>query len=502
MLFLAAAAALSCATACSDKNDEETGPTTDPEKLSFTLEATNATQETVRITVIPSQSTPTYLYLIAEKERFDAFASGDALIESDLQQLGVMAEAAGKSREEYLSEILVKGPVRSRTVEGLKPGTDYVLYAYGLTAAGVATSEVAQAPFATQPVALVDCTFDVTEAVTRTSIRIDVTPSDREQPYYYQLLDRERFARLGGEESPEAAAAALLKEQIDYWLQLGAATVAEAVGSIVLTGSHGYEFTGLESGQEYHLIVFGVDAQGHVCTRTLHRALSTEAFAPSDNRIALQVDRVTWDSAEVGVTVTNDDPYLVVVKAASELAGKSDDEIIRAIVASYGEAIRSRTRRGAYTLVCDKSLTPDTDYEALAFGYDGGATTALVRTPFKTEKENEAIDITFTFTLAGDEQVTVTPSDPSLLYHWDSIPEESYQIYGGTPAGVCDFVMELMSAYGMSSPAQYLEVTGTRGEVTDDHWIFEGDGDYRFFAIWMNADGTFAEPVVSDIFHF
>lgn len=62
--------------------------------------------------------------------------------------------------------------------------------------------------------------------------------------------------------------------------------------------------------------------------------------------------------------------------------------------------------------------------------------------------------------------------------------------------------MELMGAYGMSSPAQYLEVTGTRGEVTDDHWIFEGDGDYRFFAIWMNADGTFAEPVVSDIFHF
>lgn len=502
MLFLAAAAALSCATACSDKNEDSTDPATDPAELTFTLEASNATQETVQITVLPSQSAPTYLYLIAEKERFDAFASGDALIESDLQQLGSMAEAAGKSREEYLAEVLVKGPVRSRTVEGLKPGTDYVFYAYGLTAAGAATSEVESLPFSTQPVALADCTFEVSESVTRTSIRIDVVPSDKEQPYYYQLLDEERFARLGGGESPETAAAALLKEQIDYWLALGAASVAEAVGSITLSGDHGYNFTGLGSGREYHLIVFGVDAQGHVCTRTLHRALSTEAFAPSDNRIALQVDKVTWDSAEVGVTVTNDDPYLVLVKTAAELADKSDDEIIRAIAASYGETIQTRTRRGAYTLVCDKNLMPGTDYEALAFGYDGGATTALVRTPFTTEKENEAGDITFTFTLAGDEQVTVTPSDPSLLYHWESIPEDSYQTYGGTPAGICDFVMDMMGLYEITTPAEYLEIMGTRGEVTEDHWIFEGDGDYRFFAIWMNANGTFAEPAVSDIFHF
>ncbi len=502
MLFLAAAAALSCATACGDENEDSTGPATDPEELSFTLEATNATQETVRITVLPSQSTPTYLYLIAEKERFDTFASGDALIESDLQQLGIMAEAAGKTREEYLGEVLVKGPVRSRTVEGLKPGTDYVLYAYGLTAAGVATSEVADAPFSTLPIALADCTFDVTESVTRTSIRIDVAPSDKEQPYYYQLLDEERFARLGGGDSPETAAAALLKEQIDYWLALGAASVAEAVGSITLTGDHGYDFTGLESGRVYHLIVFGVDAQGHVCTRTLHRTLTTEAFAPSDNRIALQAGKVTWDSAEIEVTVTNDDPYIVVVKAAVELADKSDDEIIQEIVASYGETIQSRTRRGAYTQVCDKNLTPGTGYEALAFGYDGGATTALVRAPFTTEKENEASDITFTFTLVGSEQVTVTPSDPSLLSHWESIPEDSYQAFGGTPAGICDFVRAMMDAYEISTPAEYLEMMGTRGEVTEDHWIFEGDGDYRFFAIWMNAEGTFAEPAVTDIFHF
>lgn len=501
MLAFAAVLAMCCFGACSENNEGETpSPIIDPVEQGFGLEVTNEDYESVDIRVTPTLDDEPYIYLVISARDYDALGSDEALVANDLRQIDAIAEERGLTREELLGTMLVQG-VKSHSVAGLQVGTAYYLYAYGLTTSGEATTAVWKQAFSTRAVDPVDCSFDVTSTSTRTAVRVDVKPSDKTQAYYYQLLDEERYRELGG--TPELASAALLKQQIDAWLALGAGSVASAVESITLKGDHGADFTGLEAGREYHLVAFGVNTLGYVCTEVFYRSVPTEAFAMSDNRIALAVDQVTWDSVEVAVSVSNDDPYLVVVKAASELSGKSDDEIMREIAGSYGESVESRTHRGAWTLVCDKTLTPDTDYVALAFGYYGGATTALVREAFTTKPEGQTGGVTFTFTLKGDDQVTVTPSDPSVLYLWASIAEDTYQqYYGGTPAGLRNFVQDMMDAYGYGSPTEYLQAEGVRGTITDDHWIWAGEGQYRFYAVCANADGTFAEPVVSEIFTF
>lgn len=504
VLSFAAVLTVCCFSACSDDNGGEIPPPTiDPVEQGFDLEVTNEDYESVEISVTPTLLDVPYIYLVIPAREYEALGSDEALVANDLRQIDAIAEQRQLTREELLGTMLVQGR-KSHPVTGLQVGTAYYLYAYGMTTSGEATTAVWKKSFSTRAVDPVDCSFDVTSSSTRTAVRVDVKPSDQSQAYYYQLLDDDRYRELGG--TPETASAALLKQQIDAWLALGAGSVASAVESITLKGDHGADFTGLEAGREYHLVVFGVNTLGYVCTEVFYRSVPTEAFAMSDNRIALTVGSVTWDSAEVAVSVTNDDPYLAVVKPASELAGKSDEEIMREIVGSYGESVESRTHRGAWTLVCDKTLMPDTDYVALAFGYYGGATTALVREAFTTMPEGQTGGVTFTFTLKGDDQVTVTPSDPSVLYLWGSIAEDTYQGYGATPAGLRGHIQALMEAYipdVYGTPGEYVLGEGVRGKITEDHWIWAGDGQYRFYAVCMNPDGTFAaEPVVSEIFTF
>lgn len=493
------------AGACSDNDEAGTPPPTIcPQMFRLELACDHATRSTVEISITSSIAEAPYIYLLIEKTQYEALGSDEALLRSDRQRLEALAAEREMTLEAFLEANLVRGNVRSKVIRELSPGVAYYLYAYGLTPAGDVTSPVFRQAFTTEPVPMAECTFETTLSAKRTSIRVDVVPSDKNQYYYYELLSDARYQEAGG--TPEQVAARIVRQKIDAWLALGAASVEAAVQNMALRGDHGYDATGLDAGARYHLFVCGVDLEGYVCTKVEYAAVSTEEFEPSANVIALTVGDIEWDSASVEVSTTNDDPYLLVVKPASELADKSDEEIMEQIVAAFGETVEARTRRGAQKVAFDKELMPDQDYEALAFGYEGGITTSLVRAPFATPKENQAGSVDFTFTLKGHDQITISPSDESILYLWGSVELSTYQGYGGTPAGLRSFVQDLIDAYipdVYASAAEYVLSEGQRGEITEDHWIFAGDGDYLFYAVWMNPDGTFAaDPVVSEVHTF
>lgn len=488
-------------------NDESALPT----PLTFSLSCANPTRSSVEVSVYPSDKEIGYIYSIVDKEAYDALGGSDAaLVANDLKNIDLLAADAGVTREEFLTKNLMYGDVISQTINrGLEAETDYYLYAYGMTSSGERVSDLFKEPFRTESITISSCTFDITVSPTRTTVRIDVVPSDKQQYYYYKLLSDADYAALGG--TPRSVASSIVREQIDAWLGLGAASVAEAVKNFTLQGDHGYTATALSSGSDYHLFVCGVDLQGDICTEITYRKVSTESFAMSDNRITLTVDpaSVTWDSAEIAVSVTNDDPYLVVVRASSELAAKTDEQIMQSIIAYYGESVETRTRCGNSTLLCDRNLMPETDYEAIAFGYDGGISTTLTRSPFTTKKTNTGVRVTFEFRFAegNNDLIHIEPSDQSVLYLWGSISEEDYETYyDGTPARLTEHVQSLMEAYipdVYPDAAAYVEGEGFRGTLEEDHWLFEGEGDYRFYAVCMNPDGTFADdPQVSDIFSF
>lgn len=486
-------------TGCNDSSNGN--HCTYPPMLTFKIEISNLTRHSADVMITPSELHTKYLYFIIDKAQYDEIGSDEALLEKSRQELIKRAEQEGKTLAQLADEIRRIGAfARPETFSGLEIGTAYYIYAYGIDDNGEAISVITKQEFTTESVQMVECLFNLKIETTRTSINIDVKPTDKTQWYYYQLLTEPQFNSYGG--TAEKAAAAVVKKQIDAWLALGAESTEKAVESMALKGDHSYNFTGLTPDTQYYIFICGINGDGDICTKVEEIKIRTDKFEPSDNNFGVYVSAITCDSATIEIITDNDDPYLAVVKPQSEIKGNGNEEIMAAAVAEMGEYVGKYAKKGKQTIACNRTLMPDTDYSVLVFGYDGGVTTALTRVDFKTLEASTSGDVTFTFsfTKAG---YTVAPSDDSALYLQGAIREQDYQSYGSEPARLKEYLKAIIDIYvpDIYSMDEYLKAEGKRGTYTDTDGFL--NGNYYIYAICVNADGTFAgEMSVSEMHTF
>lgn len=481
-------------TGC-EKGDHEPGGTEQAE-LRFRIEITNITRTTADVMITPEPVRTKYLYFIIDKAQYDELGSDEALLEKSRQELVKRAEQRKQTLAQLVESIRRLGAfAEPERFSGLETSTSYYIYAYGVNDEGEAVSDITKQEFTTDGVQMVDCLFSFKITTTRTSIGIEVAPTDKEQWYYYQLLTEEQFNSYGG--TAEKAARAVIDKQLEAWQALGN-TMAEAVASMALKGDHTYNFTGLTPDTPYYIFICGINDEGDICTKVEDIKVSTKKFEPSDNSFIIYPSGITCDSITIEITPDNDDPYLAVVKPQSEIAGKDAESIMAAVVAEMGDYVGKYAKRGKQTVVCDRTLMPDTDYSILVFGYDGGVTTVLTRVNFTTEKADASDNVTFSFSFTKSGY-TITPSADGVLYLQGAIREQDYQSYGCEPARLKNYVKDIMDIYvpDIYSMEEYLKTEGKRGTYTDADGLLSGD--YYIYAICVNADGTFAgEPSVSE----
>lgn len=460
--------------------------------LTFKIEISNLTRHSADVMITPSELHTKYLYFIIDKAQYDEIGSDEALLEKSRQELIKRAEQEGKTLAQLADEIRRIGAfARPETFSGLEIGT-----AYGIDDNGEAISVITKREFTTESVQMVDCLFNLKIETTRTSINIDVKPTDKSQWYYYQLLTEAQFDTYGG--TAEKAAAAIIKEQLDAWLALGAESTEKAVESMALKGDHSYNFTGLTPDTQYYIFICGINGDGDICTKVEDIRISTAKFEPSDNSFGVYVSAITCDSATIEIITGNDDPYLAVVKPQSEIKGKGNEEIMAAAVAEMGEYVGKYAKKGKQTIACDRTLMPDTDYSVLVFGYDGGVTTGLTRVNFKTPEASTSGNVTFTFSFTNKGYI-ITPSDETALYLQGTISADNYDTkYNADPAQIKALVKEYIDLFvpDIYSMEEFLQSDGKRGTYTDDDF---NSGTLYVYAICVNADGSFAgEPFVSE----
>ena len=498
--------AILCSLLCGCKkeaDDTKKNPDPDPAALTFTIEISGLTRTSADVFITPSDLHAKYLYFIIDKAQYDALGTDAALLEKSQAELARRAAASDKTLAQLAYEIRRIGAfARPETFSGLEADTAYYIYAYGIDDAATPTSAITKQQFRTEAVQMTDCTFTYTATPTRTSVAVNVIPSDKQQWYYYQLLTAEQFDSYGG--TLQKAARTVVKQQIDAWLALGATSVKAAVESLALQGDHSYTFTGLSSDTPYYLFVCGINDDGDICTAVDGEMITTEKFAMSDNDLSVNVFDTTWDSTTVLISTTNDDPYLFVVKPLAELSGKDDDAaIIAAVVADMGDYVGKYTKHGDQTITFDKTLMPDTDYVALAFGYDGGATTPLARVDFTTEKATTDGSTTFSvaFTTSG---YTIKPADASVLYIQGAIREEDYKRYDNDPSRLKnEHIKALIDLFvpDIYTAEEYLAGEGHRGNYVESDGLLSGN--YFVYAICIAADCSLVgEPFVSEMHTF
>ena len=169
-------------------------PPPTPGTGSIAISFRNLTSSSVTVDFAPDDKTETYYFALIEKEAYLSYESDDQLIRAAVAYIQSLAEQNGRDVQELLAEELLKGNI-SWPFSGLTPQTDYIAYAFGLTAECQVTSALSKAEFTTLSSQSVQCTFELSVTdVTATSFTLNVTPSDEQVPYYFDLMSAEQYA--------------------------------------------------------------------------------------------------------------------------------------------------------------------------------------------------------------------------------------------------------------------------------------------------------------------
>lgn len=482
------------------RRQERGNPPPDPGKGDIAISFRNLTSSSVTVDFAPEDKSKTYYFSIIARANYASYQSDEELIRAAIAYLESVAAQHGRDLKELLAEELLKGNI-SWPFEGLTPQTDYVAYAFGITAECEVTSSLSKAEFTTLASESVQCTFALSASdLTPTSLTLNVVPSDDRVAYYFDLMSAEQYnAYCGG--SPDGVPAFVSEVYLPSLADEYGLSVADVVADIASHGPDSYAFSGLDASTTYYGFAVGLAHDGSTTT-----AAAVEHFTTAgeeQNAFTVSVTDRGADWADIRVNPLTAEPYLLVTELQEYFEGMTEEEIIADVLRAYDKVLPDKTHYGAIH-VRETRLIPDREYYALVFGYDNGAaTTPLTRQAFRT---NRAVPVDCTFTLAVKEvdkttaKVIVTPSDQTVSYFSYFIPAAEYEAGGSDDAAVrayTDSVIDELATHNPGWPRwEVLQAVLASGPVnwTLDEGTLTPATDYYAYAVGMTADGTFTTP--------
>ena len=360
----------------------------------FTVDVRSITHTEATVVVNPVDPAMPYTFDVIEKAAFDRNYNGsveavvngyiDYMTQEEKMPLAEVLENMRSVGDDYYD------------FSTLDPETDYVAYAIGLGDSGTCTTLPTVKQFRTadlDPVKPKDCTFRVSVSdISVTRAIIDVEPSDKTVPYYFDVIAADRLAAA---DSPAAALEELMAEGIAYFRSQGY-SLEDAIKELRSVGNDGIdlEYGTLKALTKYSVVAGGIDEWGRVNTEVATKEFTTQAVSPSDNTFSIAVEEITAIGAMVTVTPTNNDPYYAAVFEAAGLEGRTDAEIVAAV--EQTGSIDWQTRTGKGELDYSQDLESDTNYLVVVFGYREGATTPVSRQTFRTEQGGDPAPVSYT----------------------------------------------------------------------------------------------------------
>lgn len=323
------------------------------------------------INVAPADEEMYYFVNCTEKLTLDSM-SDSQFVDYTMQLLNELAEASGKTFGDIFIAYRSKGVSQFR-FPSLDSDTEYYAFAFGFTIEGEVTTRLVKEPFRTktdpgiQPSAM---TFDI--AVPEKSdieATVEVTPSVDDEYYFFTAIHSNNKTQIGS--TDEEIIAYYIALFNDYLLDMSFEDFAAANLS---KGTDSYTFTGLEAGNEYLVLAFGVTPHGNRIAATT--ALTTHGFiaenaVQTEEQIRISITECT--SVKIDATFTPLDmtmEYTYDIQPAADYAGMSDEQIIAKYLDDHKYDIAYMTSTGVSSKHNYTDLTPDTDYIVFAFGVD------------------------------------------------------------------------------------------------------------------------------------
>ena len=485
------------------------------EQPDFVLAVSQVTPTSCHFSVTPKDDQMPYVVMLVDKAEFDAFENDYAYQDNDLEWFLRKAQEEGVELEQWLAGFLHKGSFEGDEA-GLMPGSAYYLYAYGLTEEGYFMTDVTKMEFSTPEIAIKEMSFvlDVTD-IGLTQATVSVKASEKDGMFFMNVFSMQQYQEWGGDQTAFANHAAAL---VDYYATMGR-TLEEIVTNLSSVGEDAMVFDGLTADTEYMAYAVGIDENFFLNTAPAIVKFTTSQAVQSENTFTIDITGATFCSVQGTVTPSNEDPFVCAIQPKTQLdLYGSDEEIMYELVATYEKwgALADVLYTGeTVDLEEISSLSPETEYAVICFGWDGAPTTPLTRAEFKTAAAGgnpRAQELTFKLSDIIHNKVTVqiTPK-LGLYYFYDCMPVSLLNEYlaseGSEDEAVCRFLDERID-YGAEffccNRKEYLEDMGAA--IGKQKWTFTGleqDSEYMIVAATVDMNtGKIAlrRPFSSEVF--
>lgn len=487
---------------CSDDSTEPAPvPPPTPEEHNFALSVTGITTTSCTFTVEPADIYMSYITMLIEKTAFDEFASDEACIEADLADFSEEAEYKQMTLTQLLiNEYLRYGRLEVEVENELTPGTEYYLYAYGMSETGEATTPLEKVAFRTEAVPQVEVSFDIRiEDLTLTGCTVAVTATPSDAVYFINVIDEATYQEFGGSEE---AFAAYTNYVVKYNVDRYGATPEALLRAWGKSGSATDERTNLKPGSKYWAYAVGVNSQFQPNTKPGFVAFETEAAAVSDNTFTAEFTQVGYVDVSGTIIPTNDDPYLWGIQSRSDIDEfyADDEEVMESLSGMYVDwGIVDAYLASGRKEFAMSSLQSDTEYYLLVFGWDQAPTTGLTKIPFRTEVANGdpqdlELDIRISEITTRGADISITPTN-GAAYYYDVIEAETYEELlsetGSVDATVLQLVEESIAYaadWNWMDPVEFVENFHSLGPVTESWMNGVPEARYIVFACAIDLD--------------
>lgn len=427
-----------------------------------TFSVVDLTTKSVELKFVPAKTLGTFNIGVIKASDLNAFANDEAFCADQAKKFDADAKSWGMSLSEYLDFSLYKGneidDTKTFPYSDLEEGTEYVAYAYGVnTADGTANTTVEKFTFTTESLLELDFKLSTSDLTAKSGI-INTNPTDANATYYIGYVTADAYTKdFGGDDQT------LLNNAV------GTINTNLAMGgtfdAVAKKGAMRSLMSGLTPNTAYYAIAFGIKkhkANTVYNTTPLQKlAFTTPGFEVTDNcTFGIATENIQAMLFDVKVTPSNADTrYYVAIKADSETAGKTAEQIAdEQIVFEDGFSINWATSKqihtGTQTLnsrtdIGATNLKPETDYTIYVFGMDtkGYRTTAVSTAKVRTsEVKKSDMTISFEGVTAGDEADSQDFFKRNYYVNFTPVPTKNDEYYFVGLVSATDYEFE--TAFG------------------------------------------------------
>lgn len=475
------------------------------ENLTLELEISEIGPTSITIDITASHPDMTWIPMVTYKEYWDQKPSDEDVYISDLAYFEYLADNAGITREEFLVDMLGMGSQEGIVIDGLTPNTEFVIYAYGLTADGERTTDIVAREATTEKPYEGDITFDFDIKEEDYIMEFVVTPSHKGVNFYHGVATEaeiEAWKELAESDNlRDAIQVGDIEANIDMFVSYGFIDSRQEyfdMCNVYDTVDDGWER--LKADTKYILYAAKWDENCELLGEVSTAEYTTAPAEMSNNKFTVEIKEVNQSQVTVVVKTTNYDPYVIIPMKSEDIEGMTDDEIFNYVISEYDYLVSEYTFNGDHTRTFSR-MRPETDYTILVFGNTAGTmTTEMVKKEVTTTASGDPKDCTFTFNVVPGSDTAwleIDPSDKGHFYNWLIYPADI------TSDEAKSYIRDtILGKYYEGDIPAFSSWELTQGYITTTAYDLLPETDYKIGVVIMDYDTAefITDVIFSEVF--